>query len=98
MCPFALNCWHLLQLAVPQGDPFDIILSYRSQLNVVFFMDIVILMSWSIWMAQNDFIFKGQQPVIQEAKVKFKSEFALVIHRAKESLKQHMSSWLETSM
>jgi hypothetical protein len=49
-------------------------------------------------MAQNDFIFKGQQPVIQEAKVKFKSEFALVIHRAKESLQQHMSTWLETLM
>jgi hypothetical protein len=23
-------------------------------------MDVIIIMSWSIWMARNDFIFKGQ--------------------------------------
>jgi hypothetical protein len=60
MCPFALDCWHLLQLAVPQGDPFDILSSFRNQLNVVFFVDIMILMCWSIWMTRNDFIFRGQ--------------------------------------
>jgi hypothetical protein len=73
-----------LQLAVPQGDPLDILLSFRNKLNVVFFMNILILM------ARNDFIFRGQQPVIQAAKERFKSEFALVIHRAKQSLKQHV--------
>jgi hypothetical protein len=90
MCPFALDYWNLLQLVVPQGDSLDILLSFLNQLNVMFFMDIIILMSWSIWMARNDFIFRGQQPAIQAAKERFKSEFALVIHRAKQSLKQNM--------
>jgi hypothetical protein len=94
-CPFTVDCWHLLQLFVPQGDPFDILSSFKDQLHVVFFMDPIILMCWSIWMARNDSIFRGQQPVVQEAKTRFKSEFAFVIHRAKARLKQHMSSWLE---
>jgi hypothetical protein len=95
LCPFAVDCWHLLQLIVPQVNPFDILSSFRNHLNVVFFMDIIILMCWSIWMTRNDFIFRGQQPIVQETKVRFKLEFTLVIHRAKERLKHHMSSWLE---
>jgi hypothetical protein len=58
-------------------------------------MDIIILMNWSIWMARNDLIFQGQQPNLQSVKALFRKEFALVILRAKSSLKQPMSSWLE---
>jgi hypothetical protein len=58
-------------------------------------MDIIIIMSWSIWMARNDLIFKGQQPNLQSVKPCFLKEFAPVIIREKSSLKQLMSSWLE---
>jgi hypothetical protein len=43
-------------------------------------MDIIVIMSWSIWMARNDLIFQGQQPNLQSVKA---------------SLQQPMSSWLE---
>jgi hypothetical protein len=52
-------------------------------------------MNWSIWMARDDLIFQGQQPNLQSVKALFRKEFALVILRAKSSLKQPMSSWLE---
>jgi hypothetical protein len=59
-------------------------------------MDIIIIMSWSIWMARNDFIFNGLQASLQSAKARFRKEFALVILRAKPSLKQLLVTWLET--
>jgi hypothetical protein len=58
-------------------------------------MDIIILKSWCIWMARNDFIFKALQPTLLAVKVRFKKEFALVILRAKNRLKQHMQSWID---
>jgi hypothetical protein len=80
---------------IPIGDPFDVLISFRQQLNLSFFMDVIIIMSWSIWMARNDFIFNGQQPSLQSAKACFRKEFALVIIRAKPGLKHPLATWLE---
>jgi hypothetical protein len=40
------ECWSLFHLVVSQGDPFQVLSNFRDQLNVYFFMDIIILMSW----------------------------------------------------
>jgi hypothetical protein len=48
-------------------------------------------------MVRNDFIFRGIQLNMHLAKERFKNGFALVILRAKSSLKQVMSLWLDTS-
>jgi hypothetical protein len=78
------------------GDPFDVLVSFRQQLNMSLFIDIIIIiMSWSLWMARNDFVIKGQQPSLLSIKACFRKELALVNARAKSSLKQLMSSWLE---
>jgi hypothetical protein len=58
-CPFAQACWNVLHLFIQPGDPLDILSSFRFQLNVVFFMDIIIIMSWCIWMARNDLILRA---------------------------------------
>jgi hypothetical protein len=73
-CPFA-------HLVVQRGDPFHTLASFRNQLAVSFSMNIIITMSWCIWMEQNDLIFKGIQPSL--GNLCFKKEFALVILRAK---------------
>jgi hypothetical protein len=53
-------------------------------------MDIIILMSRSIWMAGNDVIYlSGNEASVQVAKDRFKAE---------QSLKQTMSSWLESAI
>jgi hypothetical protein len=82
-CPFAISCWNLLHLAIPACEPFDVLQSFKTQLNVSFFMDVIIIMSWTIWMARNDLIFRGINPTLQAAQERFKKEFALVILRAK---------------
>jgi hypothetical protein len=56
---------------------------------------IIIIMSWSIWMDRNDIIFNGLQPSLQSAKACFRKEFALVVLRAKPSLKQQLVLWLK---
>lgn len=60
--------------------------------------DYIDLMCWSIWMAQNDFIFRNIQPSSQKWRATFKKEFALVIHRAKKYFPQKLiEQWLEPS-
>jgi len=56
---FAHDCWAHLGLIVGQDDPFTTLDQFRVQFNVPFFMEIIIVMSWCIWMKRNDFIFKG---------------------------------------
>jgi hypothetical protein len=56
-------------------------------------MDIIILMSWSMWTARNNLIFQGIQPNLQSVQERFKKEFALVVLRAKPSVQQASNQW-----
>lgn len=89
---------NLLHLEI--SDPTDLhnsLESLKVQLNVPFFMDVIILLSWSIWMARNDLIFRNIQPSLQNVK-DFFQEFALVILRAKKNAPTLMSSWIDTTL
>jgi hypothetical protein len=49
-CPFASTCWNRLGLQVTdQEDLYQYLESFGWQLHVPFFMEIIILMSWTIW-------------------------------------------------
>jgi len=62
-CPFAEACWGLIGFQVPnQADIFLAIESFKSQLHTPLFINIVILLCWSIWISRNDLIFQGLQP------------------------------------
>jgi len=63
--------------------------------NMLFYMEIIILMSWSIWVSRNDHIFQGIQPSIPNCRAIFKKEFSLVIHRAKKKYFPLIEEWLE---
>lgn len=68
-CPFASDCWGWFGLHAQQGwDINHCLEEFRRQLHVPFFMEIIILMSWSIWQARNGLIFNNRPPSIQEAK------------------------------
>ena len=45
-CPFAQSCWATLGIQVGQDDPFSTLEQIKLQLNVPFFMEIIILMCW----------------------------------------------------
>ena len=94
-CPFAQSFWGLFGLLVDQDDAFATLEQFKIQLHVPFFMEIIIVMSWCIWMQRNDFIFRGIQLTQDACWQHFKKEFALVILRANPRKKPLMSSWLE---
>jgi hypothetical protein len=55
LCDFARACWQLIVLTVPQSfGPFQILESFNAQLNVPFFMVVIIIMCWSIWAVRNN--------------------------------------------
>ena len=93
-CNFAQLCWASIGLMVGLDDPFTTFENLKLLLGVPFFMDIIIIMSWCIWMQRNDFIFRGIQPSQDQCYRHFQ-EFSLVILGAKPSLKESMSIWLE---
>lgn len=71
-CQFAQVCWNILNLQVLHFEPYQVLQAFRDQLNVVFSMDIIILLAWCIWMARNDLIFNNIQPHIDSVKARFK--------------------------
>lgn len=98
-CPFAQQCWLLLQLHV--SDPMNLFASleaFKYQLHIPFFMDVIILLSWCIWMERNVLIFRNIIPSVQNCKERFCKEFALVILRAKNHLPLLMSTWIDTTL
>ena len=62
-CPFAQDCWNSINLLVlPSWSPFTAFEYLKQQLAVPFFMEIIILLFWSIWITRYNFIFNGIQP------------------------------------
>jgi hypothetical protein len=95
-CPFVATMWNTLGLIVHHTtDPLDIFVSFRTQLNVPFFMEIIISMCWAIWSVHNDSIFRHLAPSVQSGKCHFKLEFPQVILRAKGAYKAMISQWLQ---
>jgi len=93
-CPFAQSCWAAIGVQIG-FELFATLERLKLHLGVPFFMEIIILMSWCIWMQRNDFIFKGIQPSQVSCLQHFKKEFILVILRAKTKYKTTMNLWLE---
>jgi hypothetical protein len=53
--PVAIQCWNLLHLVIGNLiDPFAILMSFKSQLVVPFFMKILVFVTWAIWTIRND--------------------------------------------
>jgi hypothetical protein len=95
-CDFARACWQLIVLTVPQSlGPFQILESFKAQLNVPFFMEVIIIMCWSIWAVRNNLIFRGQEATSQGCKHVFRNVFGLVILCAKKKYFPRISSWLD---
>ena len=58
-------------------------------------MEIMIVGCWSIWNQRNDLIFEGIPCSISDCRYEFIKTFKLTMLRAKPSLKEGMSSWID---
>jgi hypothetical protein len=95
-CGIAKDCWIWIGLVVPQSQgPFQVLADFRRQLNVPFFMEIIVLMCWSIWSVRNNLIFRNQEASVQHCKHIFRNVFGLVVLRAKKRYLPQISLWLE---
>jgi hypothetical protein len=57
-CNFAKACWNSIGLTPPRiTNPVDAAANLEQHLNVPFSMEIVILMTWSIWKCRNAWLF-----------------------------------------
>jgi hypothetical protein len=98
-CEFAKTCWNLLGLVVPSSlDPFQNMEHFKAQLKVSFFMEIIILLCWSIWSVTNNYIFRAEEPSRDQCKFIFKNVFRLVILRAKKKYLPNIETWLERNL
>jgi len=75
-------------------DPFQILQSFKTQLGVPFFMEVIILMSWTIWKSRNDIILRQTQPSLALAKENFMEEFRLLLLRAKHAYSPLIEQWI----
>ena len=93
-CPFAEQCWNILGINITPGSTFpEVVTEFKIRLQSKFFMVATILMSWAIWAARNDLIFKGLQPSIERCKAILFKELRLVLFRVKPSLLPSFELW-----
>lgn len=96
-CPFSQQCWISIGLHIQSNlGPLAVLEDLRRQIAEPFFMEVITLMSWSIWTARNNFIFKNEAFSIQGTKNAFIKEFALVIQRAKKKYFPNIVQWLQS--
>jgi len=94
-CPFATQCWAWINVQVPNDlEAFQVLQSFRNQLSVSFFMEIIILMCWVIWKARNDLIFRKINPLILNSKEDFRREIGLLKYRVKHSISNSLDQWI----
>jgi hypothetical protein len=82
----------------PDLSPLALIEDLWRQIAASFFMEVITLMSWSIWTSRNNISFKNEAFSIQGTKQCFIREFALVIHRAKRKYFPYIVQWLEAQV
>jgi hypothetical protein len=66
----------------------------RGQINKPFFMEIIVLISWAIWMSRNKEIFNNTAATIQGCKAIFRHEFSSLLWRAKNYFPE-IQEWLQ---
>lgn len=92
-CNFTETCWSSIGLTVPRiSNPERASTNLKQQLNTPFFMEVIILMAWSIQKCRNGLNFENISPTVETCKAKFKKELLLVIQRARE--KYDSAEWL----
>lgn len=94
-CLFVDSYWSTLHLyRADLYDPFAILESFKTQIALPFFMDILVTMIWSIWLGRNDLNVRGIAHSIQRSKKIFKKEFGLLL-RAKAKHHSFIDQWQE---
>ncbi|OQU84613.1 hypothetical protein SORBI_3004G087750 [Sorghum bicolor] len=95
-CSFARNCWSLLGLVIiSEPDILRRLQSLKTQLNVSFFMEVIILLCRSIWISRNDVIFRGISVNCFSCIKIFRYHVKQLLWKVKKKYFPRIESWLE---
>jgi hypothetical protein len=67
----------------------------KQQLIVLFSMEIVILITWSICKCRIAWLFENTDPTVQQCKHEFTKKLLLVIHRARGRFDSSIPNWIQ---
>lgn len=95
-CPFAQMCW---QYVCPSWKPrfsnIQVEVAHLKQLlSLPFAMEVIILISWTIWTTRNDFIFRSIPPSLYACRRKFKVEMKWITYWAKRKDYSGLADWV----
>jgi hypothetical protein len=80
-CSFAKRCWQSIGITAPHiSNPKRAVNRIKRQLHISWFMEVIVLMAWSIWKCRNGWIFENIPPTVQLCRELFKKELLLVCH------------------
>jgi hypothetical protein len=78
-CPFAQRCWDFICPTKTRGlSLLEAISDIKNKLKVPFYMEIIILSSWSIWIVRNGKIFENKRPTLNTWKAIYYQELKLL--------------------
>jgi hypothetical protein len=95
-CDFSQNFWWRLgyewntNLAL-----IDMLKDGKHRHGGICFKEILIIGTWNLWNHRNRIIFDNEDRSLETCYGMFKEYFALVMHRAKPSLKEGMQQWID---
>jgi hypothetical protein len=93
-CNFAKACWDSIGVtAVTTRHMPQTFRAIKDTLVVPFFMEIIILMIWSLWRTRNDWIFNNIDPSVAECRRKLKAELSLLLLRARQDHIPALDAW-----
>lgn len=96
-CNFAKACWSSIGVSFISTRPLmNISRQIKGQLPSPFYMEIIILMAWSIWTTRNDWIFQNVDPTLVDCKRHFRKELSLLSHRIKPELVASIKLWIQS--
>ena len=96
-CDFARMCWNMIGLDIPLNTSIeDMIMVLKAQINPPFFMETIILMSWTIWTARNELIFRGIGFNYDLCGRAFFKELKLLLFRVQQGQHHNLEQWIQT--
>ena len=98
-CRIARDCWALIGLSVTSSpDMVQKFENLRNQIGKRFFMEIIIIMCWSIWTIRNDAVFREIPACSLWCLEIFRSTFKQLLWRAKKKYFPAIELWLEQAV
>ena len=97
-CAFARLCWETVGVTWnPLVTIFQHVDAARMRHTGPCFLEVFVCVTWNIWKARNELIFRDIPPALGRWKIKFKNDILLYQYRVKKSLVTPLLEWIRNS-